>query len=60
MFEFFRWSVSRGGPLVGVITYNADLLDATKGTKDLALGFIDDIVYGTEGPTDKSNITKIK
>lgn len=52
--------VPQGSPLSPLLYmyYNAGLLHAGPG--DLALGFIDDIVYGTAGKTDKGNATKLK
>jgi hypothetical protein len=38
--------------------YNADLLEIPE--RDMALGFIDDIVYGTAGPTARGNLPKLK
>ena len=41
--------------------YNADLLDMTKKSiEELGLGFIDDIVYGVTGYSDKRNVRKLK
>ena len=40
--------------------YNADLLEAPSTKRDMALGFIDDIVYGTADPTAQGNATKVK
>ena len=39
--------------------YNADLLDIPQ-QPGMGLGFIDDIMYGVEGFTDKGNVRKLK
>ena len=39
--------------------YNADLLDIPQ-QRGTGLGFIDDIMYGVEGFTDKGNVRKLK
>ena len=40
--------------------YNADFLDIAPLHQATGLGFIDDIVYGVQGNTDKENVRKIK
>ena len=40
--------------------YNADFLDVAQRHQATGLGFIDDIVYGIQGNTDKENARKIK
>jgi hypothetical protein len=40
--------------------YNADLLTITLKPNETALGFIDDVVYGTAGATDKGNVRRLK
>jgi endonuclease/exonuclease/phosphatase (EEP) superfamily protein YafD len=54
--------VPQGSPLSPLLYmfYNADLLDIPKRTKDLAMGFIDDVVYGVGGPTDRANARRLK
>ena len=53
--------VPQGSPLSPLLYmyYNAGLVTHTR-PDDLALGFIDDIVYGTAGRTDKGNSAKLK
>ena len=55
--------VPQGSPLSPILYmyYNADLLEVTKDEVDtMSLGFIDDIVYGVEGESDKQNVRKLK
>ena len=54
--------IPQGSPLSPLLYmyYNADLLTVSARPNDVALGFIDDIVYGTAGNTDKGNVTKLK
>ena len=41
--------------------YNADLLEISQDpNRDLAMGFIDDIVYGTTGTLDIANTRRLK
>jgi hypothetical protein len=40
--------------------YNAGLLDITTKQNEVALGFIDNIVYGTAGVTDTGNVRTLK
>ena len=40
--------------------YNADFLDIAQQHQATGLGFIDDIIYGVQGNTDKENVRKIK
>ena len=40
--------------------YNADLLDIAPQHRATGLGFIDDIVYGVQGKSDKENTRKLK
>ena len=49
--------VSQGSSLSPIlfILYNTELLEISR-APDLALGFIDDIVYGVSGQTAQSNI----
>ena len=54
--------VPQGSPLslLLYLYYNADALDVTEGYKDsLGMGFVDDIVYGVAGRTDKGNVQKL-
>ena len=54
--------VPQGSPLSPLLYlyYNADALDVTEGYKDsLGMGFVDDIVYGVAGRTDKGNVQKL-
>src|SRR5947207_4436730 len=54
--------VPQGSPLSLLLYmyYNVDLLDVATKPNDIALGFIDDIVYGTAGTTDIGNVRKLK
>ena len=54
--------VPQGSPLSPLLYmfYNADFLDVAQQHQATGLGFIDDIVYGTQGNTDKENARKIK
>jgi len=55
--------VPQGSPLSPILYmyYNADLLEAAKDKPDtMSLGFIDDIVYGVEGKSDKDNVHKLE
>ena len=57
--------VPQGSPLSPLLYlyYNAGALDITEGedTKDtLGIGFVDDIVYGVEGASDKGNVWKLQ
>jgi hypothetical protein len=49
-------------PIVTIIiyVYNADFLDVAQQHQATGLGFIDDIVYGVQGNTDKENTRVIK
>src|SRR5436190_11873499 len=53
--------IPQGSPLSPLLYmyYNADLLDIPK-DREMGLGFIDDIVYGVQGDTDKANARKLK
>ena len=54
--------VPQGSPLSPILYmyYNADLLEVTKDRSDTtSLGFIDDIVYGVEGESDRQNVRKL-
>ena len=42
------------------ILYNSDLLDILNKEKQLRLGFIDDILYGTQNKTDTGNARELK
>ena len=54
--------VPQGSPLSPLLYmyYNADLLDIGTKRNDIALGFIDDIVYGTAGTSDLANVRRLK
>ena len=54
--------VPQGSPLSPLLymNYNADLLDIASDHSVTGLGFIDDVVYGVQGDTDKGNIRKLK
>jgi hypothetical protein len=55
--------VPQGSPLSPLLYmfYNADLLQVGHNpNKDLAMGFIDDVVYGTTGRSDVSNARRLK
>jgi len=54
--------VPQGSPLSPLLFmyYNADLLDITEKPSDMALGFIDDVVYGTAGTSDIANARRLK
>ena len=54
--------VPQGSPLSPLLYmfYNADFLDVAQQHQATGLGFIDDIVYGVQGNTDKENARKIK
>ena len=54
--------VPQGSPLSPLLYmyYNADLLDIAPQHRATGLGFIDDIVYGVQGSTDKENASRIK
>ena len=54
--------VPQGSPLSPLLYmyYNADFLDIAPLHQATGLGFIDDIVYGVQGNTDKENVRKIK
>jgi len=54
--------VPQGSPLSPLLFmfYNADLLEVTEKPSDTALGFIDDIVYGTAGTSDIANTRRLK
>ena len=53
--------IPQGSPLSPILfmLYNAELLEIPK-TPDLALGFIDDIAYGTSGLTAEGNIERLQ
>ena len=54
--------VPQGSPLSPILYmfYNADLLDITEDQDSaISLGFIDDVVYGVEGGTDRGNARRI-
>src|SRR5436190_2278230 len=53
--------IPQGSPLSPLLYmyYNADLLDIPQ-QRGMGLGFIDDIMYGVEGFTDKGNARKLK
>ena len=53
--------VPQGSPLSSIlyIFYNSNLLDVPR-NEELALGFIDDIGYGTKGRTVEENAEKLK
>ena len=53
--------VPQGSPLSPLLFmyYNADLLE-DEDTNDLALGFIDDIAYGTAGISGTANVRRLK
>jgi ribonuclease HI len=62
-----RWiptpaGVPQGSPLSPLLYmfYNADFLDVAQQRQAMGLGFIDDIVYGVQGNTDKENARIIK
>ena len=52
----------QGSPLSPLLYmyYNADLLDIALQHRATGLGFIDDIVYGIQGNSDKENTRKLK
>jgi hypothetical protein len=55
--------IPQGSPLSPILYmyYNADLLDIDHiPNKDLAMGFIDDVVYGTTGRSDLANTRRLK
>ena len=54
--------IPQGSPLSPLLYmyYNVDLLDIASQHQATGLGFIDDIVYGVQGCTDKGNVTKLK
>ena len=54
--------VPQGSPLSPLLYmyYNADLLDIAARHDVTGLGFIDDIVYGVQGNSDKENTRKLK
>ena len=56
--------IPQGSPLSPLLYmyYNADLLNIPKetSTTTMALGFIDDIIYGASGPSDTGNTRKLK
>ena len=54
--------VPQGSPLSPLLymSYNADFLDVVQQHQATGLGFIDDIVYGIQGNSDKENAHKIK
>jgi len=55
--------VPQGSPLSPLLYmyYNADLLDIVQEYEStLGLGFIDDIVYGVSGCSDRGNVCKLK
>jgi Reverse transcriptase (RNA-dependent DNA polymerase)/Endonuclease-reverse transcriptase len=54
--------VPQGSPLSPLLFmfYNADLLDYQVSSSDMALGFIDDVVYGTAGTSDIANSRHLK
>ena len=54
--------VPQGSPLSPLLYmyYNADLLDIAAHHSATGLGFIDDVVYGVQGNTDKVNMRKLK
>ena len=53
--------IPQGSPLSPILYmyYNADLLDIPK-QKGTSLGYIDDITFGVQGPSDTHNIRKLK
>ena len=53
--------IPQGSPLSPIlyILYNSDLLDIPK-EKQLGLGFIDDILYGTQNKTATANVRELK
>ena len=53
--------VPQGSPLSPLLYmyYNADLLDIASRHEGKSLGFIDDITYGIEGPSDMANVCKL-
>ena len=54
--------VPHGSPLSPLLYmfYNAELLDIAAQHRATGLGFIDNIVYGIQGNTDKENARKLK
>ena len=54
--------IPQGSPLSPIlyILYNSDLLDILNKEKQLRLGFIDDILYGTQNKTDTGNARELK
>ena len=54
--------VPQGSPLSPLLYmyYNADLLNMTPQNQVTRLGFIDDIMYGVEGPTDHKNAHRLE
>ena len=54
--------VPQGSPLSPLLYmyYNADLLDIAPQNQATSLGFIDDIMYGTQGATDEENAHKLE
>ena len=54
--------VPQGSPLSPLLYmyYNADLLTVSTKPNEIAIGFIDDIVYGTAGATDNGNARRLK
>ena len=54
--------IPQGSPLSPLLYmyYNADLLELATQHQITGLGFIDDIVYGVQGSSDKANVRKLK
>ena len=54
--------VPQGSPLspLWYMYYNADLLDIAPQHQAASIGFIDDVVYGVSGNSDKGNVRKLR
>ena len=54
--------IPQGSPLSPILyrMYNSDLLDIPKKGKQLGIGFIDDILYGTQNRTATANTRELK